>query len=158
MRTLGQKIANVLDNPFFLSEILAVAIDNFTGGRKASIIDAYLIIPLIMRKETRDIFKKTNASGTLPSLFESKNMIYLLGLEEEVKFYKEKVNKALIIGCNNNMISFNNKKFELLSEKPMKKINIDTKSDYVKSAARIGKIFSKNRLQDILNFMEVKRI
>ncbi|GLI57112.1 hypothetical protein PM10SUCC1_26260 [Propionigenium maris DSM 9537] len=155
MSSFGQKLIKVTDNPFFIAEILAVAFENFIDKRRATLWDAYLIIPLILKKRTRERFVSTNKTGTIINLFSEIKKVDLLSLEEDVKVYKKKVNKAIIIGIERGIISLNK---ETLSLNGKKTKGLLEDENYRKASQNIGKIFSKYEVYEIFEFMEVYNI
>lgn len=156
--SLGKEIVALLNNPFFILEVIIAGLINYPEGRKTTILDAYLIAPLAMKKNTRDIFIRTNKTGMLTNLFKDDKYIYLHNFESEMKLYQKKVNQAIIIGIDQKKLKLTNNGTNLEVNMNNIKIKKGKKSDYAKASENIGKLLGKHSIDEVLNFMGVNEI
>lgn len=153
VNTTTLDLIEILENPFYLAEILHCATSNYEE-RNMNLFESYLIIPIIFNSELRTTFFKTNKTGRIHSLFKDKKYL-LYSFENEVQYYKENIEQAIAILLNKTEILLNDENMELYSKKKYK-CKLD--KEYEKVIKNISKIFSKYRVEDIFNFLGVEKI
>ncbi len=151
MTTLA--IIELLENPFYLADALAWTANNYTQ-RKMQIYESYIIIPILLNSDFRKIFLRTNKSGRIHALFEDKKYS-LYSFNEEVEYYKNKVDEAIIILLNKPEISLDLKNSEVIL---INKYKTFLDGEYKKVLKNIGEIFSKYRIEEIFNFLGVEKL
>lgn len=149
-KTTSEKLVELLINPFFLSDVLKVIL--YSSNRELTIFEVYLILPLLLKRQSREIFYSTNIKGTLAKLFENKEYL-LINYNKEIIYNKELINKTLIILLSDSNIKYDSKTSKLIIEN--KSINIKLNKNYKKIAQNIGKVFSKYDETYIIKFMGV---
>lgn len=149
MATMSLKIVSLMENPFYISDIIALSA-KYYKKRKLNLWEIYKIIPLFFNYESRKIFFNTNSSGRIEKLFLKKE--YLLGiLIEEEKYYKDLINKGLIIALNQKKISIDKNNGEIYFSK---KLNLELDSETEKTLKILCGVLSKEKISYILSLLE----
>ncbi len=128
-------------NPFWLSEIIG----NFNEGygNNAPFELTYLVIPLILRENTRVKLSLLNINSTIYSAFldSKEKRVIITALQRHVEFYKKNVMPSLAVYANKgNVLSgeiTNMKPYKFNTEK-----NLEVRK-YLKAAYYLGVIFRK---------------
>lgn len=136
-----------MENPFYISDIIAKISKNYKK-RSVNLWEIYIIVPLFFNSECRKIFINTNSSGRIEKLFLKKDDL-LENLFEEKKYYKNIINKALIISIDQNKILLN----KLNGEIKFKDFETNLDDESEKVLKKICGVMSKESLEFILTVL-----
>lgn len=155
MSKLSEMIIDILENPFFFSEILTFC-SSYYNKREMSIYEAYLIIAIFMNKDSYNLFLNTNAKGTLQNKMLGNSDISFL-LTTYIENYKNNINKGVLIVLTSNSISYNSKECTIkYIGKKLKNNYFDSENEKV--LKNIVKIFEKYDYKDIFKLLGVTSI
>ena len=155
MSRLSEMIIDLLENPFFLSEILIFCAKNYED-REMSIFESYLIVAIFMNQDSYELFVNTNARGTIQTKMLKNNRISLL-LNNYIKAYKENINRGILLMLSSEYIIYDSKECTIKFNKKKRKIDFfDSKNK--KMLRNISKIFEKYDYKDIFNLLGVNNI
>lgn len=133
-------------NPFWLSKLICHFVEGY--GKEAPFELTYMLLPLVLRQESRECLSKLNKNSTIYSAFldHRDKRLNITALQHYVDSYSKYVNPSLIVYANAGH-SFgrclkNSNKYDFNKEK-----NQQTKIFY-KAAYYLGVIFSKEKAKD----------
>lgn len=147
MSTMSLKIVKLMENPFYISDIIAKISKNYKK-RNLNLWEIYIVIPLFFNLECREIFMKTNSTGRIEKLFLKRDDLLEIIFEEK-KYYEKIINTALIISINQNKILLN----KLNGEIKFKKFESDLDPESEKILKTICGVLSKEKLEFILGLL-----
>ena len=129
--------------------------------RKPNIFDAYVILPIILYEGGSVNLKRVTSRSSLYSVFLKDNVVGLAGLESRMNKLCKHTIDSIIFGYNMEWLSINNKTFDIQvnatkCEEIKKKIMKERR--LYKEAFNLGKILSKNEVQENYRLMEVKNL
>lgn len=149
MATMGLKIVDLMENPFYFSEIIISLIKSYKD-RPLNFWEVYIIIPLIFNNESKALLKNYSSRTRIEKIFYKKE--YLLEiLFSEREYYREILNKSMIILLDEEKISLD-KKNGNLSTKIKSEILDD---DILERVKKVGKICSKEKIEYIFSVLGV---
>lgn len=130
-------------NPFWVSELIGFF--NHGYGGRAPFELVYLLVPLVLRKNTRMGISALNSKSTIYSAFldERNKRVRIAGLQKYVDYYKHLAIPSLIVYSNNG----NNFGRFIENERDYKYTSIESARlrEYCKAAHNLGVIFSKEK-------------
>tara|TARA_B100001063_G_C16701102_1_gene522609 strand:+ start:289 stop:753 length:465 start_codon:yes stop_codon:yes gene_type:complete len=133
-------------SPFWLSKLISHFVEGY--GKETPFELTYILLPLVLRQESREALSKLNANSTIYSAFldHRDKRLNITALQHYVEAYSKYVNPSLIVYANAGH-SFgkclqNSRKYDFKKEKSQQ-----TKKFY-KAAYYLGVIFSKEETKD----------
>ncbi|SFJ42626.1 three component ABC system middle component [Olleya namhaensis] len=151
-------LANLL-NPAFCGEILRRFIKGYNdkSDNKASFILCFIVLPLVLHKETREELPKTTANHLL-TWIDSKDALFI-NFPNRVKDMKPYTKEALMFLLNQEAIFFNEEsKIETVSFRK-KKFNgegIEEVEEILKKAEFLGKWLTKSEdIKTLFSFLRI---
>lgn len=153
LETTSIDLMDLLENPFYLAEMLTCAANNYSE-RNMQIFESYLIITIMLNSDVRDIFLRTNKNGRIHSLFKEKEYM-LYSFKNEVEYHKKNIDEAIMIFLSKTEVYMKDENSEISIENNYK---CYLSKEYEKALKNIGKIFSKYRVEDLFNFLGVDKL
>lgn len=134
-------------SPFWLSKLIFHFVEGY--GKETPFELTYMLLPLVLRQESREVLSNLNKNSTIYSAFldHREKRLKITALQHYVESYSKYVNPSLIVYANAGH-SFgmrclkNSNKYDFNKEK-----NQQTKKFY-KAAYYLGVIFSKEKSKD----------
>lgn len=155
MSRLTDMFIDIIENPFYFSEILKFASQNYTE-RDISIFEGYLIIAILMIKDTEKLFYNTNSRGTIEKNLVGRNGVGLI-LNDCISYNKDIMEKAILIWLSSDNISYNFESCNCKFNGKKIKENLLENEDK-KIVKNIAKIFQKYKCKEVFNLLGVDNI
>lgn len=144
-------IQKVNNNPFWGSDIIKAFYEGY-GEKKCPLIIHYLILPIIMYKDTRQIFERITSKATLDNIIKQ-NALAFADLQDRIWKMERGTNMALINLDNCKQIVLK-KDIEIKETIDYLKIEDDSKN-ILRSATYLGKVLSKYSTVDVFKILKV---
>lgn len=138
-------------NPFFTGLIFQAFYNGFTK-KSCPLILHYLVPPLVMFKDSRELFTSITKNAVLSSIIES-NPVSFFELQERVWKMKKHTNRSLINLHNTNKITLK-ENVQILETVNYEDSNQSNKT-YMRSAHYIGVLFKEFEMHEIYKAFKV---
>lgn len=147
---IEKHINKVNVNPFFASLIFQSFYNGYESD-KCSILLHYLVLPLTMYSETRNIFSRVNVRNNLENIVKT-NKLEFSDIQDKVWALKKLTNLTLINLHTQKCISLhaNVEVYEKTNYEDYSEIK-----DYLRSATYVGKLFKNETDADIFKHLKV---
>ncbi len=148
---IEKHINKVNVNPFFASLIFQSFYYGYESG-KCSILLHYLVLPLTMYSETRNIFSKVNVRNNIGKVVKT-NKLEFSDMQDKVWALKKLTDLALVNLHNKQIISLQ-AVVEVYNKINYEQHNSEIR-DHLRSATYVGKLFKNETESDIFKHLKV---
>jgi hypothetical protein len=150
-------------NPHFYSLLIQAFLSGY--GKPCKIRSAFMALPILIYKESREKLKNANRLSRIETLFKSPQILEenkisgktrLAGYIERYNIIKPYCKKSIIILCSENKIILESGKVILIKKINYKDFDGDMRS-WIKCAFYLGLIFSKTTEDYLSSFLGVEK-
>lgn len=147
-----EKHIHVIDVNPFLGGLIFQAFYKGYEGEECSVLIHYLILPMVMYSEMREVLCKLTKRHSLESVIKN-NRISFLGLQERIWSMRHLTNLTLTNLSSQNNIIFG-EKVEILNRLNYSGSN-ESIREYLKAAYYLGVLFKSEKIPDIFKHLKV---
>ncbi|MEZ8147707.1 three component ABC system middle component [Enterovibrio norvegicus] len=148
-----EHLDNLHNNAYILSPLLESFFEN-TEQREKDILLSYLVLPLLLHKESSVKIKNSNIKSSIYTIFSSPSIIY--GLNDRVYTFKGVTNKCLLLSSMEKSLSINSDMSVNFINKNMD--NAFCNRDHLRAAAQLAKLFNSHDIVEIFRKLGVTNL
>lgn len=154
-----QDIEKLNLNPFWCSKLISYYLKGFPKQR-TTMEYLYLLLPIILTKDTRDILNKSNSSSSFATTFihNDKGHLSLVSIKRNFPILKKLTLEALIVACNEGKLCIeDNYIISKDSPKHQDEKNMEIRTFY-RAAHYLGVILSKEQPLELYAKFNIRKI
>lgn len=153
MSTAIDNISILHYSPFVLAPIFEVFYESLPLQPK-NILLAYLVLPLLMKPETKSFFINARASSSLRTFCSERARLY--GLQDRIAELKDTTNQCLILASESGAITFHEDMSVSFNKYSFDKTVCP--SDTIQAGKKLASILSPYDIPSIYRFLGVKQL
>lgn len=144
----------ILNNPFKLMELIIYFYSSYENQDK-DILLSYLILPLVLNRDSRKKLLNLNRNCNLLSL--TKNSKNVIGLEQMIEEYKDITNECIQIALLNGYLELNENKSLVRTDKDLKNEFFKSSEEYT-AIRNFAVILKTKDIVTIYRMLGVKKL